>query len=100
MASHQIGGVDTPQNHNSKPASENGSHNFDPSRWDMEANHSSVRTIPRPYVSHVYDPTFFKIANPGPLGLISFALTTLVLGFYQCGVGYVFPLSSPLQLQH
>jgi hypothetical protein len=40
-------------------------------------------------VSQVYNPGFFKFANPGPLGLISFALTTLVLGFYQCGVGYV-----------
>ena len=41
----------------------------------------------RSTVSQVYDPSFFKIANPGPLGLISFALTTLVLGFYQAGVG-------------
>jgi hypothetical protein len=38
-------------------------------------------------VSQVYDPEFFKIANPGPLGLISFALTTFVLGLYQCGAG-------------
>jgi hypothetical protein len=43
----------------------------------------------RATVSQVYDPSFFKIANPGPLGLFSFALTTFVLGFYQCGVGYV-----------
>lgn len=41
----------------------------------------------RSTVSQVYDPSFFKIANPGPLGLISFALTTFVLGFYQAGVG-------------
>ena len=38
-------------------------------------------------VSQVTDPQFFKIANPGPLGLISFALTTFVLGLYQCGAG-------------
>lgn len=46
--------------------------------------------LPKPHqsmVSQVYDPTFFKIANPGPLGLISFALTTFVLGLYQCGAG-------------
>ncbi|ODA75940.1 hypothetical protein RJ55_08581 [Drechmeria coniospora] len=34
-------------------------------------------------VSQVFDPQFFKVANPGPLGLISFALTTFVLGLYQ-----------------
>lgn len=46
--------------------------------------------VPKPYqsmVSQVYDPQFFKIANPGPLGLIAFALTTFVLGLYQCGAG-------------
>jgi len=32
-------------------------------------------------------------ANPGPLGLISFALTTFVLGLYQCGAGL--PGSNP-----
>ena len=37
-------------------------------------------------VSQVYNPSF-KAANPGPLGLISFALTTFVLGLYQCGAG-------------
>lgn len=41
-------------------------------------------------VSQVYDPPFYKVANPGPLGLISFALTTFVLGLYQCGAGLVF----------
>ncbi|GJN71500.1 GPR1/FUN34/yaaH family protein [Purpureocillium lilacinum] len=45
-------------------------------------------------VSQVYDPQFFNIANPGPLGLISFALTTFVLGLYQCGAGL--PNSNPL----
>jgi hypothetical protein len=28
-----------------------------------------------------------NLANPGPLGLIGFALTTFVLGLYQCGAG-------------
>lgn len=55
---------------------------------DMEANRGPVRVIPhQSTVSQVYKPEFFKIANPGPLGLIAFALTTLALGFYQCGVG-------------
>lgn len=61
--------------------------NYDP---DMENGGPSH--IPKPHqstVSQVYDPSFFKIANPGPLGLISFALTTMVLGLFQCGIGYV-----------
>src|SRR3569833_199823 len=33
------------------------------------------------------NPEFMKLANPGPLGLIGFALTTFVLGLYQCGAG-------------
>ncbi|EQL00371.1 Gpr1 family protein [Ophiocordyceps sinensis CO18] len=45
-------------------------------------------------VSQVSDPPFFKVANPGPLGLISFALTTFVLGLYQCGAGL--PGSNPM----
>ncbi|KND89319.1 hypothetical protein TOPH_06048 [Tolypocladium ophioglossoides CBS 100239] len=44
-------------------------------------------------VSQVYDPQFFKVANPGPLGLISFASTTFVLGLYQCGAWL--PASDP-----
>jgi len=44
-------------------------------------------------VSQVNDPQFFKVANPGPLGLISFAMTTFVLGLYQCGAGL--PGSNP-----
>ena len=38
-------------------------------------------------VSQVANPEFMKLANPGPLGLIGFALTTFVLGLYQCGAG-------------
>lgn len=38
-------------------------------------------------VSQVPSPQFGKLANPGPLGLIGFALTTFVLGLYQCGAG-------------
>lgn len=49
-------------------------------------------------ISQVYDPSFFKIANPGPLGLISFALTTFVLGLYQCGTGFASPIPSHLLL--
>lgn len=37
-------------------------------------------------VSQVYDPKP-KPANPGPLGLLSFALTMFCVGLYQCGVG-------------
>ncbi|GAD94245.1 conserved hypothetical protein [Paecilomyces variotii No. 5] len=38
-------------------------------------------------VSQVLSPPYQKLANPGPLGLLGFAVTTLVLGLYQCGVG-------------
>jgi len=45
------------------------------------------------YVSQVPNPPYNKLANPGPLGLIGFALTTFVLGLYQCGAGL--PGSNP-----
>ncbi|KAL6893224.1 GPR1/FUN34/yaaH family domain-containing protein [Trichoderma longibrachiatum] len=45
-------------------------------------------------VSQVYQPTLGKIGNPGPLGLLGFALTTFCLGLYQCGAGL--PGSNPL----
>lgn len=43
--------------------------------------------LPPVTVSQVPRPPFMKLANPGPLGLIGFALTTFVLGLYQCGAG-------------
>ncbi|PHH77960.1 hypothetical protein CDD80_7531 [Ophiocordyceps camponoti-rufipedis] len=45
-------------------------------------------------VSQVRDPRFFRLGNPGPLGLISFALTTFVLSLYLCGAGL--PDGNPL----
>ncbi|PHH85851.1 hypothetical protein CDD83_11089 [Cordyceps sp. RAO-2017] len=45
-------------------------------------------------VSHVRDAHLFKLANPGPLGLFGFALTTFVVGLYECGAGL--PDSNPL----
>lgn len=42
-------------------------------------------------VSQVPMPPFTKLGNPGPLGLLSFALTTFALGLYECGAGYVLP---------
>lgn len=47
-------------------------------------------------VSQVPLPPFTKLANPGPLGLLSFALTTFVLGLYECGAGYVCILYDPV----
>lgn len=38
-------------------------------------------------VSHVPLPQYMKLANPGPLGLLAFALTTFALGLYECGAG-------------
>jgi len=44
-------------------------------------------------VSQVPASPMSNLANPGPLGLIGFALTTFVLGLYQCGAGL--PNSNP-----
>jgi hypothetical protein len=38
-------------------------------------------------VSQVPTPPFMKLANPGPLGLLGFAITTFILGLYECGAG-------------
>lgn len=39
-------------------------------------------------VSQVARPEFMKLGNPGPLGLLAFAITTFVVGLYECGAGY------------
>jgi len=44
-------------------------------------------------VSQVPSAPMSNLANPGPLGLIGFAMTTFVLGLYQCGAGL--PHSNP-----
>lgn len=38
-------------------------------------------------VSQVPRPPYLKLANPGPLGLLGFAVTTFALGLYECGAG-------------
>ena len=38
-------------------------------------------------VSQVPAPPYMKLANPGPLGLLGFAVTTFALGLYECGAG-------------
>lgn len=38
-------------------------------------------------VSQVLNPPYMKLGNPGPLGLLGFALTTFALGLYECGAG-------------
>ena len=42
----------------------------------------------QPTVSQVAHPEFTKLGNPGPLGLLSFAITTFIVGLYECGAGY------------
>ncbi|KAL1850035.1 hypothetical protein Plec18167_008264 [Paecilomyces lecythidis] len=44
-------------------------------------------------VSQVLAPPYMKLGNPGPLGLLGFAVTTFVLGLYECGAGL--PNSNP-----
>lgn len=66
---------------------QNGHSGFD--GHDHAAGTNGVPKHHQATVSQVYG----KIANPGPLGLISFALTTFVLGLFQCGAGL--PDSNP-----
>ncbi|KAL2210922.1 hypothetical protein CC79DRAFT_1319747 [Sarocladium strictum] len=66
-------------------------HDFAPNEraYYQNGHHENGGIPPKPHqstVSQVYAPVS-KPGNPGPLGLISFALTTFCLGFYQCGVG-------------
>ncbi|KAI5467101.1 GPR1/FUN34/yaaH family-domain-containing protein [Mariannaea sp. PMI_226] len=66
-------------------------------RCHHEHYHERPETMSRPHqsmVSQVMNPPFYQVANPGPLGLLSFAMTTFVLGLYQCGAGL--PGSNPL----
>ncbi|OGM47458.1 GPR1/FUN34/yaaH family protein [Aspergillus bombycis] len=60
--------------------------------------HGAVASLPQREahihtVSQVPLPPYQKLANPGPLGLLAFALTTFVLGLYECGAGL--PHSNP-----
>ncbi|KAF3893993.1 putative FUN34 - transmembrane protein involved in ammonia production [Trichophyton interdigitale] len=43
--------------------------------------------------SHVALPSFSKLANPAPLGLFGFSVTSIVVGLYNCGAGL--PDSNP-----
>ena len=63
-------------------------------------HYQHVGSAPRPeraisrqgaMVSQVPQPQYMKLANPGPLGLLSFAITTFALGLYECGAGCVCP---------
>jgi Predicted membrane protein len=57
---------------------------------DRVANHPGASSARQgAMVSQVLQPQFAKLANPGPLGLLSFAITTFVVGLYECGAGFV-----------
>ncbi|KAK7423209.1 hypothetical protein QQZ08_009206 [Neonectria magnoliae] len=84
-------GASTPTQYNEKHE------DIHPCRHCHHQNEGRAPAISRHHqstVSHVLDPPYYRIANPGPLGLISFALTTFVLGLYQCGAGL--PGSNPM----
>ncbi|KAJ5626102.1 hypothetical protein N7510_002411 [Penicillium lagena] len=75
----------------------NGTH---PDRDDRPPHQQYVSQVPRSdqpahihTVSQVARPEFMKLANPGPLGLLAFAITTFVVGLYECGAGL--PHSNP-----
>lgn len=56
---------------------------LNPGGADPATNEPSRRTFT---VSQVAVPQY-HLANPGPLGLLGFAITTFVLGLYECGAG-------------
>jgi len=63
------------------------------SAYKDEAGVAAPSAAYRHTVSQVPAAPLSNLANPGPLGLIGFALTTFVLGLYQCGAGL--PGSNP-----
>lgn len=58
-----------------------------PAGTNGESNPGAAKPQHTTTVSQVPIPPFEKLANPGPLGLIGFAVTTFVLGLYECGAG-------------
>lgn len=50
--------------------------------------HGTLHDVHQATVSQVARPEFMKLGNPGPLGLLAFAITTFVVGLYECGAGY------------
>ncbi len=58
-------------------------------RADGPEHHGHDAAAPRQsaMVSQVLQPQYMKLANPGPLGLLAFAITTFVVGLYECGAG-------------
>lgn len=68
------------------PANE---HKRDAQHLNGQNNEAMQHVVHQPTVSQVAQPGFTKLANPGPLGLLSFAITTFVVGLYECGAGYV-----------
>lgn len=64
-------------------AEQNGDILLNPGGVDPSTNTPSRRTVT---VSQVALP-HHNLANPGPLGLLSFAITTFILGLYECGAG-------------
>ncbi|CEJ61060.1 hypothetical protein PMG11_09605 [Penicillium brasilianum] len=54
---------------------------------------ASTRRPHQATVSQVSAPVFTQLGNPGPLGLLAFAITTFVVGLLECGAGL--PHSDP-----
>ncbi|OKP10928.1 Ammonia transport outward protein 2 [Penicillium subrubescens] len=67
--------------------------------WDPAVEKGENGTTPvaarrhQQTVSQVAAPVFTKLGNPGPLGLLAFAITTFVVGLLECGAGL--PDSNP-----
>jgi succinate-acetate transporter protein len=82
------------------PATEGKAKRRNPEDLERNPNTAYVSQVPPaqhpsniPFVSQVLHPEYEKLANPGPLGLIAFAITTFVVGLYECGAGL--PGSNP-----
>ncbi|KAJ5151173.1 uncharacterized protein N7482_010425 [Penicillium canariense] len=77
--------ADMPYNDAGNPAARKEANGTTPSRTYQPPHRTTV--------SQVTTPEFLKLANPGPLGLIAFAITTFVVGLLECGAGL--PHSNP-----
>lgn len=85
------------EHENAKPAAhrlDNGWDHIAQSRTRSAHQHGTIHDAHQATVSQVARPEFMKLGNPGPLGLLAFAITTFVVGLYECGAGYVLPKRS------
>lgn len=74
---------------------DNGWDHIAQTRTSSAHQHGILHDAHQATVSQVARPEFMKLGNPGPLGLLAFAITTFVVGLYECGAGYEWPKYLP-----